>query len=191
MRPTPGEVTDLLEQVNRGDDGALDRLAPIVYDELRRLAASYLNRERADHTLQATALVHEAWMRLTNQREASWESRGHFLAIAATAMRRILANHARDRGRLKRGGDAVRVPIAEALDAADERGVDLAALDEALERLAAPDPRKARVVELRFYAGLTTEQAASALGVSTPTVKRDWDFARTWLMREMGGDADA
>jgi RNA polymerase sigma factor (TIGR02999 family) len=191
VRPTPGEVTDLLEQVNRGDDGALDRLAPIVYDELRRLAASYLNRERADHTLQATALVHEAWMRLTNQREASWESRGHFLAIAATAMRRILANHARDRGRLKRGGDAVRVPIDEALDAADERGVDLAALDEALERLAALDPRKARVVELRFYAGLTTEQAASALGVSTPTVKRDWDFARTWLMREMGGDADA
>lgn len=178
-----GDATRLLERINAGDKAAMSELLPLVYEELRSLASSYLQRERADHTLQPTALVHEAYLRLVDQRRAKWESRGHFIAIAATAMRRILVNHARDRARLKRGGGAHREPLTTNLVQTDEPAVDLLALDDALEKLATIDERKVRIVEARYFAGLTVAETADAMGLSQSTVKREWEFARVWLLR--------
>jgi RNA polymerase sigma factor (TIGR02999 family) len=183
-----GEVTRLLSELERGGGDAAERLFPIVYEELRALAESQLRRERAGHTLQPTALVHEAFLKLVGQDEARFESRSHFFAIAATAMRRVLVHHAEKVRSAKRGGGRERRPLDAAADLAAPRGsdpVDVIALDEALGRLAELDPRKAKVVELRFFAGLSVEESAAALEASPATVKRDWDFAKVWLLREL------
>jgi len=188
MSDSPGDVTALLRQASAGDQAALERLLPLVYDELRRLAADHLGRERPDHTLQPTALVHEAWIRLVDQTRTSWESRGQFLAVAATSMRRILVDHARGRARIKRAAAGERVALEEDAAVAAERGVDLVAIDEALRKLGEDDSRKVRVIELRFFAGMTIEETAAALSIAPATVKRDWEFARLWLLRELSGE---
>ncbi len=180
-------ITHLLKEWSAGDPQALDRLTPLVYEELRHQAARYLRRERRSHTLQTTALIHEAYLRLIDAKDVHWQSRAHFFAIAANLMRRILVDHARRRDADKRGGSRVRVQLDEALAVADEADVDLLAIDEALDRLAVIDPQQARVVELRFFSGLSVEETAAALGVSPKTVKRDWSVARAWLRREIGG----
>jgi RNA polymerase sigma factor (TIGR02999 family) len=180
-------ITHLLKEWSAGDPQALDRLTPLVYEELRHQAARYLRRERRNHTLQTTALIHEAYLRLIDAKDVHWQSRAHFFAIAANLMRRILVDHARRRDADKRGGSHVRVQLDEALAVADEADVDLLAIDEALDRLAVIDPQQARVVELRFFSGLSVEETAAALGVSPKTVKRDWSVARAWLRREIGG----
>lgn len=183
---TRQEVSRLLSDTIAGREDAAVRLFPIVYDELRRLAASALRRERADHTLQPTALVHEAFLRLVDVPEDRWNDRGHFVAIASRAMRRILVDHARSRKALKRGHAEIRVPLDDVDVASSESGgVDLVALDEALGRLAALDERQARIVELRFFGGLTVEETAALIGSSARTVKRDWHMARAWLKREL------
>jgi RNA polymerase sigma factor (TIGR02999 family) len=168
-----------------GDRQSLDSLLPIVYQELRRLAASYLRRERPGQTLQPTALVHEAYMRLMKDRPDRWQNRAHFCAIAAHSMRQILIEKARARDALKRGGGGPRVTLDEALVGGGELSIDMVALDEALERLAAIDPEQARLVELRFFGGLTVEETADALNISPATVKRHWTLARAWLAREL------
>ncbi len=188
-----GESTDLtmvLERAGRGDPDALERILPLVYDDLRAQAARYLRGERSDHTLQATALVHEAYVRLVDQTRVQWQNRDHFFAVAATAMRRILVNHARDRSRLKRGGRIRRGQFSETAALTTDPEVDLVALDDALTRLETMDPRAARVVELRYFGGLSVEDCARLLDVGTATIKRDWLLARTWLMRELG-DTDS
>ena len=167
------------------DRQSVDSLLPIVYQELRRLAASYLRRERPGQTLQPTALVHEAYLRLMKDKPGRWQNRAHFCAIAAHSMRQILIERARARGAQKRGGARQRVTLDEALVAGGERSIDLVALDEALERLAAFDPEQARLVELRFFGGLTVEETADALKVSPETVMRDWQMAKAWLLREL------
>ncbi len=183
---TRHDVTRLLIDLQQGKDGAADELVPMVYGELHNLAVHYMRLERGDHTLQPTALVHEAYMRLVDQRNASWQNRSHFFGIAAQAMRRILVDHARRKRAGKReGGD--RVTLDASVAEAPERSVDLIALDDALTRLAELDPRQARVVELRFFGGLDIEQTAESLGISPATVKRDWTFARAFLQREMDG----
>jgi RNA polymerase sigma-70 factor, ECF subfamily len=183
---TGHDVTRLLLDLQQGRDGAADQLVPLVYGELHHLAVHYMRSERGDHTLQPTALVHEAYMRLVDQRHASWQNRSHFFGIAAQAMRRILVDHARRKQAGKReGGD--RVTLDESVAEAPQRSVDLIALDDALTKLAALDPRQARVVELRFFGGLDIEQTAESLGISPATVKRDWTFARAFLQREMDG----
>jgi RNA polymerase sigma factor (TIGR02999 family) len=181
----PSDVTGLLRAWGAGEAGALDRLVPIVYGELRRQARRYLAREPEGHTLQTTALVHEAYLRLVDQRYARWESRTQFFAVAAQVMRRVLVDHARAHGAAKRGGAAISVPLEESTAPVPEPDVDVVALDEALTRLAAFDPRQARVVELRYFAGLDVGEAAEVLGVSPATVKRDWTVARAWLRREL------
>ncbi len=187
----PGAATQLLLAWGAGDRQALDQMLPLVYQELHRLAAHYLSRERPDHTLQPTALVHEAYLRLVNQRDVDWRNRAQFLGLAAGMMRRILVNHARDRGAAKRGG--IREQVSLSLVDAPSGGADveLIALEEALERLAVLDPRKARVVELRFFGGLTMEEVAEVLSVSRPTVERDWSFARAWLYDAIEGGGKA
>ena len=188
-----GEVTRLLGRLGGGDDRAIyDRLLPLIYDELRGLAGGYLDRERTGHTLQPTALVNEAFIRLAGQREAGWESKGHFMAIAATAMRRILVDHARGRGAGKRAGGWERVSLAQAIVPAAGQAFgreQLLALQRALEKLAELDPRQAKVVELRFFGGLTVEETARVLGVSRRTAEGDWTHARVWLRRETQGTA--
>lgn len=181
------EVTHILKQISGGDSRAADLLLPIVYDQLHALAGAYLRHERAGHTLQTTALVHEAYLKLVDQTQAQYHNRAHFYAIAAQAMRRILVNHARDAKRLKRGGDRQRIELDETPGAAPQESVDLDALDRSLQRLATLDDRKARTVEMRFFGGMSIEDTASALGVAPATVKRDWDFARAWLHRDMSG----
>ena len=171
------------------DRQSLDSLLPIVYQELRRLAASYLRRERPGQTLQPTALVHEAYLRLMKDRPDRWQNRAHFCAIAAHSMRQILIERARARGALKRGGAQPRVTLDEGLVAGGQRSFDLIALDEALERLAQFDPEQARLVELRFFGGLTVEETAEALNISPATVKRHWAAARAWLARELEGNS--
>lgn len=184
------ELAQLLQEVAAGDSGAAARLFPIVYDELRHLAAAVLRRERPSHTLQPTALVHEAFLRLVGVKAANVQDRSHFIAIAARAMRRVLVDHARSRAALKRGVGESRLCIDD-VDVAASPGsdVDLVGLDQALERLAALDERQARIVELRFFGGLTVEETAAVIAASERTVKRDWQMARAWLRRELA-DAD-
>ena len=179
------EITKLLIAWGEGDEAALEKLTPLVYQELRRLAKRYMRRENTDHTLQATALVNEAYLRLIEQKNVRWQNRAHFFAISAQLMRRILVDMARARRYSKRGGDARRVPLDEALVVSKERGEDLVALDDALQSLAGIDPRKSRVVELRFFGGLSVEETAELLKVSPDTVMRDWKMAKVWLHREL------
>ena len=180
-------ITALLNGYSRGDKEALDRLMPIVYDELRRQAARYLRREKAGHTLQTTALIHEAYVRLVDQRNVQWQNRAHFFGIAAQLMRRILVDHARAKKRVKRGGSGVRVSLGEATVAVKGQDLDVVALDQALERLAQIDEQQSRVVELRFFSGLSVEETAEVMGISKATVKRDWSMAKAWLHRELSG----
>lgn len=184
-----GEATRLLQSWNKGDTGALDRLIPLVGDELRNLAAQYLKRERPNHTLQPTALVNEAYLRLIDQREVRWQSRAHFIGVAAQMMRRILVDHARHRDRVKRGSGRQRVSLDEALTMTDERTEGLIALDEALTALAALDARKSRVVELKYFGGLSVDEMAELLQVSTMTVMRDWKMAKAWLYQRVTENA--
>ena len=180
------EITGLLVDWSNGDQTALEKLLPLVEQELRRLAHSYMRRENRDHTLQTTALVNEAYLKLIDQKKTRWQNRAHFFGIAAQIMRRILLNYARDQHREKRGGKAVQVSLSEASVVCLEKPEELIALDEALERLAAVDERKSRVVELRYFGGLEIDEIAEVLKVSPITVMRDWKFARAWLFREMG-----
>ncbi len=185
----PGEVTRLLLAWNAGDRAALERLMPLVYAELRDIAERHFRRERPGHTLQPTAVVHEAYFRLVDQTRVTWRNRGHFLAIASQAMRRILIDHARGRDAEKRGGHAERVTLDLGMDLASPepgREVDLLALDEALERLKALDGGQAQIVELRFFGGLTIEEAADVMETSPSSVKRDFRSAKAWLFRELG-----
>ena len=177
------EVTRLLIAWGQGDQAALDELLPLIYQELHRMARRHLGRERGGHTLQTTALVHEAYLRLIDQQEVGWQNRAHFFAIAAQMMRRILVDHARARHYQKRGGGAQRVSFEEALVVSNERAAEVVALDEALTSLAEFDPRKSQMVELRFFGGLSIEETAEVLGVSPGTVMRDWTLAKTWLQR--------
>ena len=180
--PSQQEVTRLLVRLTDGDRGVLDDLLPVVYGELRRLASSYLRRERPGHTLQPTALVHEAYMRLVDQTQVQWQNRAHFFGVAAQMMRRILVDHARAHEAEKRGGEFQKLSLDENLDAASgERDINLVALDDALDRLAEMDPQKSKIVELRFFGGLSVEETAAVLGVSAPTVKRQWRMAKAWL----------
>ncbi len=185
--PNVGEVTALLLAVGDGEQGAFDALLPVVYDELKRVARGRLRHESAANPLQTTALVHEAYIRLIDQRQVQWANRSHFFAVASLAMRRLLVNAARDRQRLKRGGGAVLLPLDEELAAGPaERTVDILALDQALTQLEAVSERARRVVECRFFGGLSIDETAEALGVAPMTVKRDWRTARAWLARSMG-----
>jgi RNA polymerase sigma-70 factor, ECF subfamily len=179
------EVTVLLSALTRGDDGAASKLIPVVYDELRRLAGSYMRRERADHTLQATALVHEAYLKLIEQRSVNWQSRAHFFGVSAQLMRRILIDHARGHTREKRGGEQKKVSLDEAFVFSEKQADELLAVADSLNLLAKIDPRQARVVELRFFGGLSVEEAAEVLGVSPKTVKRDWSVAKAWLYADL------
>jgi RNA polymerase sigma factor (TIGR02999 family) len=183
------EVTRILSAVEQGEPRAAEQLLPLVYAELRKLAAARLADEKPGQTLQPTALVHEAYLRLVGGGQSQdWNGRGHFFAAAAEAMRRILVNRARDKGRLKRGGDRRCVELADLSDPFTTPPDDLLDLDDALDRLAAAYPRCAELVNLRFFAGLTQEQAAAALGISPSTADRDWRFAQAWLLRALGGD---
>ena len=184
------QITQLLKKWSEGNQEILDKLMPLVYEELRRQASRYLRRERSNHTLQTTALIHEAYLKLVDQKEVEWQSRSHFFAIAAQAMRRILVDYARERHREKRGGAAENLPLEEALMiSSQEKSVDLVALDEALNRLAEFDERQARVVELRYFSGLSIEETADILGVSNVTVRRDWNMAKAWLHQQITGKA--
>ena len=182
---SPEVITQLLNDWNKGDQAALDQLMPLVYAELHRLAASYLARERSDHTLQPTALVNEAYLRLTDQNNIAWQNRAQFFGIAAQMMRRILVNHARDRHADKRGGHILRVSLDDAISFFAERDVNLVALDDALEELAKLDQRQSQIVEMRFFGGLTIEEVAAQLHTSPATVKREWTSAKLWLLREI------
>jgi RNA polymerase sigma-70 factor (ECF subfamily) len=185
MNPAPLTISQLLVEWSEGDRAALDRLMPLVYDELRRLARSYLRRERPDHTLQATALVHEAYMRLIDQHSVSWQNRAHFFGIASQMMRRILVNHALARATAKRGGHAEKLALDEAIVVDGERQIDLVVLDDALKELEAADARQCRIVELRFFGGLSIEETAEVLKLSPATVKREWNTAKLWLRRRI------
>jgi len=185
MTTTPQEVSQLLRAWSDGDQTALDKLMPLVYEELRRMAKRHMDRQNPGHTLQTTALIHEAYLRLIDQKETRWQNRAHFFAVAARAMRSILVDYARARQAAKRGGEAIVVSLDEAAVASDERAAEMVALDDALEGLAAFDRRKCRVVELRYFGGLSVEETAEVLKVSPETVARDWRLARTWLLREL------
>jgi RNA polymerase sigma-70 factor, ECF subfamily len=187
----PAHVTELLVAWRAGDQSALEQLMPLVHAELRRLARRQMSRERNGHTLQTTALVNEAYMRLVDLSRVHWQDRGHFFAMAARLMRRILVDHARSRRFQKRGSGVCPVPLDEAFGVASERGTDLVALDDALEQLAAVDPRKAQVIEMRFFGGLSVVETAEALSVSPETVMRDWRLAKLWLLRELGAGGPA
>jgi RNA polymerase sigma-70 factor, ECF subfamily len=180
-------ATELLRAWSQGDEAALDDLMPLVEQELHRLARTYMSREREGHTLQATALVNEVFLRLAKGTTPDWQDRSHFVGIAARLMRRVLIDHARTRGYQKRGGNAQQVSFDEAMPITPEMDVDVLAVDRALEALARIDARKSQVVELRFFGGLSVEETAEVLGVSSETVKRDWRFARLWLSRELEG----
>lgn len=182
---TRGRITELLRQWSDGDRDALDEVMPLVYDVLRRIAGSYLLRERAEHTLQATAIVNEAYLELVEQSGIRWQSRAHFIGFFARVMRRVLVDYARERNYAKRGGRLRKVTLAEAAALATEKTPDLVALDDALHGLAEIDPRKATLVELRFFGGLTNEEAAEVLGISRATAIREWQRARAWLYREL------
>jgi RNA polymerase sigma-70 factor (ECF subfamily) len=179
------DITSLLVEWSNGDQSALDRLLPLVEQELHRLAHNYMRRENPNHTLQTTALVNEAYLRLVDQKKTRWQNRAHFFGIAATMMRRILMNYARNHKRQKRSGSAVQVSLSEVAVISYAKAEDLIALDQTLERLSQTDPRKARVVELRHFGGLTVQETAEVLGISEITVNRDWNFAVAWITREM------
>ena len=183
--PSTHEVTKLLLAWSQGDETVLEKLTPLVYEELRRLAHRYMARERPDHTLQTTALVNEAYLRLIDQKNVQWQNRAHFFAISAQMMRRILVDFARSRQYQKRGGQLHQVSLDKVLEVAQGQGADLVALDDALSALAAIDPRKSQVVELRFFGGLSVEETAEVLKVSPETVTRDWRMAKVWLLREL------
>ena len=189
--PEPLNVTQLLVGWSEGDKAALDQLVPIVYDELRRQAARYLRREQVGHTLQTTALIHEAYLRLVDQKRVRWQNRAHFFGIAAQLMRRILVDHARTKKRLKRGGSDVRVSMSDATALSKGQDLDVVGLDEALTRLEKIDEQQGKIVELRFFSGLTVEETAEVLGISSGTVKRDWSMAKAWLHRELSEQANA
>ena len=179
-------ITQMLREWSDGKREALEALMPLVYDELHKQARRYLRRERPNHTLQTTALIHEAYLKLIDQREVNWESRTHFFAIAASMMRRILVDHARSKHRGKRGGSGEDLPLEEALlVVSDEKTIDLIALDEALNRLAEFDEQQSRIVELRYFSGLTLEETAAAMNISRTTVATDWALAKAWLHREL------
>jgi RNA polymerase sigma factor (TIGR02999 family) len=184
-RPSPPEVTQLLLAWGEGDHAALEKLTPLVYEELRRVAHRYMVREQPGHALQSTALVHEAYLRLIDGKKVRWQNRAHFFAVSAQLMRRILVDFARARLYQKRGGDAQQVSFDEALVVSREKGADLVALDDALTALAAIDPRMSQVVELRFFGGLSVEETAEVLKVSTDTVTSDWKLAKVWLGRRL------
>ena len=183
--PSTHEVTALLLAWNEGDETALAKLTPLVYQELHRLARGYMGRERAGHTLQTTALVNEAYLRLIDSSRVRWQNRAHFFAVSAQLMRRILVDFARSRNYQKRGGEMARVSFSEAFEVAEEQEADLVALDEALTALAKVDPRKSQVIELRFFGGLSVEETGEVLQVSADTVMRDWRLAKMWLLREI------
>jgi len=183
--PAPKEVTQLLIAWSNGEEDALEKLVPLIYDELRRIARRYMKREPAGHTLQTTALVNEAYLRLIEQKGMKWQNRAHFFAISAQLMRRILVSMARARHANKRGGEARQVSLDEALVISEERAAELVALDEAMNELAALDPRRSRVVELRHFGGLSVEETAEVLNISPETVMRDWKRAKAWLYTEL------
>jgi RNA polymerase sigma factor (TIGR02999 family) len=185
MTPTPHQVTELLGRWRKGDDAALGELMPLVYDELRRLAHRHMRRERLGHTLQTTDLANEAYLRLVGSHQVEWQDRAHFFAVAAQIMRHLLVDRARARGYAKRGGSARQVTLDETAIISQQRGTEMLALDEALTRLTALDERKSKIVELRYFGGLSAEEVAEVLGVSTITVKREWLKAKAWLYREL------
>jgi RNA polymerase sigma factor (TIGR02999 family) len=179
------DVTELLSRWTRGDRDALDALVPVVYSELRRMAARFLRRERTEHTFQPTALVHEAFLKLIDQRDVDWQSRAHFFGVSAQLMRRILVDHARERAARKRGGGLHHVALEDAFAISASNHIDVIAVDDALHRLASIDPDQVRLVELRFFAGLTIDETAEVLGWSSGSVKREWIVAKAWLQREL------
>jgi RNA polymerase sigma-70 factor (ECF subfamily) len=185
----PQDLTRLLLDCSNGDKSALDEMTPVLYDELRRVARRLLSAERPDHTLQPTALVHEAYLRLINQRAVDWRNRAHFLGVAATMMRRILINHAKANQAAKREGYAAAISLEDALGVFTNPQVDLLDLDHTLNRLTELDPQQGKVVELRYFGGLSIEETAEVLGISTATVKREWGTARLWLLQQMEGPA--
>jgi len=185
MTPTPQDVTELLLDWSNGNQAALDQLMPLVYEELHRLAHQYMARERPEHSLQTSALLNEAYLKLVDQKNVHWQNRAQFFGIAAKLMRQILVDHARQRHRIKRGGDARHVPLDEAVVVSPARAAEMMALDDALETLAAVDQRKSQILELRFFGGLSIEETAEVLGVSPGTVMRDWTLAKAWLRMEM------
>jgi RNA polymerase sigma factor (TIGR02999 family) len=185
--PSPGEVTALLLAWSGGDREALERLIPLVYGDLRKRAAAYLRRERAGHTLQPTALVHEAYLKLVDETRVKWQNRAHFFGVASRAMREVLVDHARRRKSAKRGSGETRITLVEAAASTPPRSLDLLALDIALDRLTALDERQGKLVELRVFGGLTIDETAEALGISPATVSREWKHAETWLHREIAG----
>ena len=187
MQSSAHEVTQLLRAWSEGDHEALDKLTPLVYDELHRAAHRYMAQERPGHTLQTTALVNEVYLRLVDIREVTWQDRAHFFAVCARLMRRVLTDFARSRGYLKRGGESPRLALDEALLVSLEPPADLIALDDGLNALASFDPRKSEVVELRFFGGLSVDETAKVLKVSPKTVDREWKLARLWLLEEMNG----
>jgi len=191
MKSTDEDITQLLVNWSNGDQQALNALMPVVYAELRRLAAIYLHHERPGHTLQPTALVHEAYLRLIDQRRVQWQNRAHFLGVAAQLLRRVLVDYARARQTAKRGAGAVALTLKDELAAGTEQNLDLVALDDALGELEQLDPQQSRIVELRFFAGVSIEETAESLGVSPATVKRDWAVARAWLFRRLTGEASS
>ena len=180
-------VTELIIELSNGKRDAVDRLLPLIYDELKRLAASYLRRERADHTLQPTALVNEAYMKMIDITQVSWQNKAHFIGVAANQMRRILVDHARNHNAQKRGGEFQILTLNEEIDKSDEESMDLIALDDALNELAKMDPVKAKIVELRYFGGLSTTETAEVLGVSPITVKRHWKLTKAWLYGQLSG----
>jgi RNA polymerase sigma factor (TIGR02999 family) len=188
MDPQPQQITELLKSWSQGNQAAIDKLVPLVYDELHRLAQRYMSDERPGHALQTTALVNEAYLRLVDSSNLSWDGRSHFFGVCAQVMRRILVDWARSRQSLKRGGDVRALDLDEALAVAKERGTDLVAIDDALKALTAVDPRKGQVVEMRFFGGLSVKETAEVLKVSPETVQRDWKLAKSWLRRELSGE---
>lgn len=184
--PNAPEITQLLKEWSKGNQSVLEELMPLVYDELRLQASRYLRNERQGHTLQTTALMHEAYLKLFGLSKIDWQNRNHFFALASTAMRRILVDYARERHREKRGGIAENLPLDEALQiSVNEKSVDLVALDDALNRLAKMDERQARVVELRYFSGLSIDETAEVLGIANSTVRLDWNLAKAWLKQEI------
>ena len=191
MTALPSEVTQLLINWSRGDRAALDELIPLVEAELRRLARHYMARESPDHTLQTSGLINEAYIKLIDQQNVPWQNRAHFFAVAAKVMRHILVDHARKHGYAKRGGGARRIPLDDAVARIDQKATELVALNDALNTLAVLDPRKSQIIELRFFGGLSIEETAEVMKISSPTVQREWRSAKAWLRRELSNKIES